>query len=137
MVYTDLSILETMKSELSFLFRNRNVPVTILPSISSNVALLALDSELFKTWVKRCETEKDSKRIELHSVEIQHVDMFGSRVGFVKIKADSTLVDGVTENKHQIPGICFLRGGSVAILVAMICKQLDDEVFSLLVDQPR
>ena len=81
--------------------------------------------------------EKDGKRIELESVEIQNVDMFGPRVGFVKIKADSTLVDGITHHQHRLPGICFLRGGAVTILVVLICEELDGQVFSVLVDQPR
>ena len=85
----------------------------------------------------RCEKEKDGKRIDLHSVEIQHVDLFGSRVGFLKINADSSLVDGKTKYTSRLPGICFLRGGSVAVLLALICEELDGEVFSLLVDQPR
>ena len=128
---------ERMKSEINFVFRNRVVPVTVLPSVSPTVAQAALDSELFKTWCKRCEGEKDGKRIEVESLEIQNVDMFGPRVGFLKIKADSTLVDGITHHQHRLPGICFLRGGSVAILVVLICEELDGEVFSILVDQPR
>jgi len=77
------------------------------------------------------------KRIDLLSVEIQHVDLFGSRVGFVKIDAESSLVDGRTKHTSRLPGICFLRGGSVAVLLALICEELDGEVFSLLVEQPR
>lgn len=126
-----------MISDLSFIFRDQRIPVSFSSSVSPEIAQSALASDLFRTWLKRCEKEKDGKRLELHSVEIQHVDMFGPRVGFVKINADSTLVDGATENKHRLPGICFLRGGSVAILVALICEELGGEVFSLLVDQPR
>jgi hypothetical protein len=126
-----------MDYELTFNFRDQTVPVSFLSSISREVAQLALDSEVFKTWSKRCEREKDGKRIEVHSVEIQHVDMFGPRVGFVKINAESFLVDGVTKFQHRLPGICFLRGGAVAILVLMICEEEDGRVYSLLVDQPR
>jgi hypothetical protein len=123
--------------DLTFLFRDHEIPVSYLSGISHDTAQLALESHLFKTWVARCEREKDGKRIDLHSVEIQHVDLFGSRVGFVKIHAESTLSDGITNNKSRLPGICFLRGGSVAVLMALICRELDGEVFSLLVDQPR
>lgn len=125
-----------MDSDLSFVFRNRRVPVTFLPSISGQTARRAVDSEIFQTWSKRCEKENLGKKIEIHGVEIQHVDMFGPRVGFVKIKANSTLVDGKTQHEHPLPGICFLRGGAVAILVALICRE-DGEVYSMLVDQPR
>jgi hypothetical protein len=124
-------------TNLTFPFREQQIPVTFLSSICRETAQRALESNLFKTWVARCEKEKDGKRIDLHSVEIQHVDLFGSKVGFVKINAESSLVDGVTENKSRLPGICFLRGGSVAVLVVLVCQELDGEVFSLLVDQPR
>ena len=62
---------------------------------------------------------------------------FGTRVGFVKIKADCTLIDGVTKHENRLPGICFLRGGSVAILVALVCEDEGNKVYSLLVEQPR
>lgn len=126
-----------MDSELTFKFRDQNVPVSFVSSISREVAQLALDSEVFKTWSKRCERAKGGKRLEVHSVEIQHVDMFGPRVGFVKINAESLLVDGATDFRHRLPGICFLRGGAVAVLVLMICEEEDGQVYSLLVDQPR
>ena len=122
---------------LTFPFRGQRIPVSYLSSICRETAQRALESNLFKTWVARCEKEKDGKRIDVHSVEIQHVDLFGSRVGFVKINADSSLVDGRTKYTSRLPGICFLRGGSVAVLLALICEELDGEVFSLLVDQPR
>ena len=69
--------------------------------------------------------------------------LFTQRVGFVKINADCTLVDGTTHHEHRLPGICFLRGSSVAILVALICEEEEEEegengeVYSLLVEQPR
>jgi hypothetical protein len=51
---------------LTFLFRGKNVPVTY-PSMSREVALLALESNPFQTWSKRCEQEDGQKRIEIHS----------------------------------------------------------------------
>jgi hypothetical protein len=132
-----LRVKKRLMANLSFSFRDQQIPVSYLSSISSATAKLALNSHLFKTWVTRCEKENDGKRIEINSVEIQHVDMFGTRVGFVKINADSVLVDTVTNCKNRLPGISFLRGGSVAILTVLVCKDLGGECFSLLVDQPR
>jgi ADP-sugar diphosphatase len=63
-------------------------------------------------------------------------------VGFVKIKTDCTLSDGKKNKDHEslqqprLPGICFLRGNGVAILVALFCEETG-QVFSLLVEQPR
>ena len=56
-------------------------------------------------------------------------------MGFVKIKADCRLVDGTTQHEHRLPGICFLRGNAVAILLALFCD--DGKTYSLLVEQPR
>ena len=52
------------------------------------------------------------------------------------MKADCRLVDGETKHEHPLPGICFLRGDSVGILVALVCKE-EKQVYSLLVEQPR
>ena len=69
-----------MESEaLTFLFRGSKVPVTHSDSVSPEVASLALESEVFCTWKSRCERENEGKHLELHSVEIQNVDMFGRR----------------------------------------------------------
>ena len=126
-----------MASSLSFRFRDKDVPVRYPSAISDDTAKLALKSEIFVEWYNRCEKKHGDKQIEIHSVELQSVDMFGPRVGFVKIKADCTLVDGATHHQHRLPGICFLRGGAVGILVALVCEEEGGKVYSLLVDQPR
>jgi len=53
----------------------------------------------------------------------------------MKIKTHTTLSDGDTEHDKPLPGICFLRGNAVSILVALFCE--DGKVYSLLTDQPR
>ena len=122
---------------LSFPFRARHVPVTFHPSLSRKAAEMAVASEPFTTWYRRCEKPQGLQQIEIHSVEIQSVDLFGARgVGFVKINSHCTLVvDGETHREHRLPGICFLRGSAVSIFVALYCE--DGSVHSLLVDQPR
>ena len=55
-------------------------------------------------------------------------------VGFLKIKSDCTLEDDATGESVRLPGICFLRGNAVTILVALFCQ---DEQYALLVEQPR
>jgi ADP-sugar diphosphatase len=124
-------------ADLSFPFRGRRVPVTKSDGVTTNDATLSVDSDPFKTWYLNCEREtKDNKSIEIHSVELQSVDLFGARrVGFIKINSECTLVDGDTHHEHRLPGICFLRGNAVTILVALFCE--DGSTYSLLVDQPR
>jgi diketogulonate reductase-like aldo/keto reductase/8-oxo-dGTP pyrophosphatase MutT (NUDIX family) len=125
----------TNNAQLSFPFRGRPVPVTFHPSVALDLAEKALNSEPFQTWVSRCEKNHNNKRLELHSVEIQSVDLFGQKVGFCKLKSHCTLVDGDAHHEeHSLPGICFLRGNAVSILVALCCN---GETYSLLVEQPR
>jgi ADP-sugar diphosphatase len=54
--------------------------------------------------------------------------MFGPRVGFMKFKAD-VKVDGKAP-----PGIVFMRGGAVAVLVVL---KHDSTLYTVLVRQPR
>lgn len=52
------------------------------------------------------------ENLQVHNVEVQSIDLFGPRIGFMKIKAEVT-------NKAlgvRVPGIVFLRGDAVAVL---------------------
>lgn len=68
---------------LSFEFRGRRIPVTVAAGVPVEHARRALVSKPFVTWYQRCEASssgrRSSKRIEIHGVEIQSVDMFGAR----------------------------------------------------------
>jgi len=59
---------------------------------------------------------------------VQSVDMFGPRVGFMKFKAD-VKVDGKAP-----PGIVFMRGGAVPVLVVLKCSST---AYTVMVRQPR
>jgi ADP-sugar diphosphatase len=68
-----------------------------------------------------------------------HIRFSFRGVGFVKIKSHCTLnteSQQQTITHHALPGICFLRGHAVTILVALICAETNT-TYSLLVDQPR
>lgn len=122
-------------TDLSIRFRDLEVPITH-PAVSRELVEKALDSEIFQTWISRTEKEVSNKKIILHGVEIQSVDMFGSRrVGFVKLKADASLCTDGVEAQSKIPGIALLRGNAVAVLVALICD--DGQIYTILVDQAR
>ena len=66
--------------------------------------------------------------LEVRGVHVSEVDMFGARVGFLKMRADVRR-DGV-----EIPGIVFCRGGAVAILPLLTCG---GERFVVCCRQPR
>mmetsp|Transcript_24908 Transcript_24908/g.37851 ORF Transcript_24908/g.37851 Transcript_24908/m.37851 type:complete len:282 (-) Transcript_24908:325-1170(-) len=124
-----------MSNSLNVLFRDDRVPVKY-PNVSKECAEEAVKCGMFKRWIARCEQIVDNKTMNIHEVEIQPVDMFGKRgVGFVKIKADVSLVVNGKEEEKKIPGIAFLRGDAVGILVALCCE--DGKVYTVLVEQPR
>jgi len=110
-----------MSAALCVGFRDTQISVTH-PHVSTELAKKAVASDTFKTWLHNCEKVIDKKTIILRSVEIQNVDMFGPhKVGFIKIKAEAYLVFDGIEQPKALPGIAFLRGNAVGILVALIC----------------
>ena len=58
-----------------------------------------------------------SEKFKITDITIQSIDMFGSRVGFVKFKA--TVYDSAYK---LIPSIVFMRGGAVAMLPVYIVE---------------
>ena len=94
-----------------------------------------LESRIFLDWIDACEDDPDLFITKIH---IQSVDMFGKRVGFVKLisdaKARSSAECSEGNELVSVPGIVFLRGASVAILVVLICKGKE---YTLLAYQPR
>ncbi|CAI2185495.1 18997_t:CDS:2 [Funneliformis geosporum] len=113
-----------------------HVPVTTAqPNI--NVTSV-LEFNPFKDWVSSISKETHSgekKEIEIRKVEIQNVDYFGPKIGFVKFKVDARLI----ETGKNIPGIVFMRGGSVAVLLILRSKDQDDIITEhvVLTQQPR
>ncbi|KAF2653118.1 hypothetical protein K491DRAFT_680809 [Lophiostoma macrostomum CBS 122681] len=80
----------------------------------------------FQTWAKALKKAlelKNDKRnnhiltkdFTLNGIEIQSVNLFGPKIGFVKLEANITR----TDDGSKLPGIAFLRGGSVAILMIL------------------
>jgi ADP-sugar diphosphatase len=80
----------------------------------------------FKVWIstlQRSLARQQSPSHEFHgdpyilrTIDIQAVDRFGgSRLGFIKLKADVSNARG-----ESLPGSVFLRGGSVGMLVGSI-----------------
>jgi ADP-sugar diphosphatase len=69
---------------------------------------------------------------ELNKIKIQSVDWFGKRIGFVKLQAYIRNAKNV-----ELPGIAFLRGGSVAVLMILRPRDSRDERWVVMTDQPR
>jgi ADP-sugar diphosphatase len=93
------------------------------PSLAAVVNLPSLDAfRAFQQWTSRLSRNLQSQSNESHafhsdpyklrSVNIQARDMFGSKIGFLKLSATVTSGEG-----ESLGGAIFLRGPSVAMMV--------------------
>lgn len=95
----------------------------------------------FQDWKatlrKNLEAQKDPKHVHhsdqysLQEISIQSVDWFGDKIGFVKLAAK------IQNGKTDLPGIAFLRGGSVAVLMVLRPEGTKDERYVVMTEQPR
>jgi ADP-sugar diphosphatase len=95
----------------------------IVSLLSEEVVEKAMSSQKMVKWV-----EKLSPDFEIEKLDIQNIDMFGPNVGFIKFNAT------VKCKGEPVPGIVFMRGGSVAILIIL---SLGGEKFILCTKQAR
>ncbi|XP_043700524.1 nudix hydrolase 14, chloroplastic isoform X1 [Telopea speciosissima] len=103
------------------------------PGISQNEFRDAIESSLFKQWLKNMQSETGilaQGNMSLKRVLIQGVDMFGKRVGFLKFKAD--VID--METGKKVPSIVFSRGPAVAVLILL---DSEGETYAVLTEQAR
>ncbi|XP_031125155.1 nudix hydrolase 14, chloroplastic isoform X1 [Ipomoea triloba] len=109
------------------------VSVVAAPGLSDTQFKNAIESSLFKQWLKNIQTETGllaNGSMSLTQVLIQGVDMFGKRVGFLKFKAD--IID--KETGQKVPGIVFARGPAVAVLIIL---ESEGENYVVLTEQVR
>jgi ADP-sugar diphosphatase len=92
--------------------------------ISGKDCELAVKSEQFQNWFQELPSF-----FAVRSIEFQSVDIIHEQVRFIKFKADVADSEG-----KPLPGIVFMRGGSVAILVVLECE---GEEYTVLTLQPR
>jgi len=71
---------------------------------------IAINAGPFKEWLEKFNTNE----MTLKSVRFQSIDMFGSKVGFLKFFA------AVEKDGKKLPGIVFMRGPAVAILTILV-----------------
>jgi ADP-sugar diphosphatase len=135
-------------SPLTFDLTEFDPPVTV--RLTSNIhkdQLLGFPA--FQTWTTTLksslarQTQADhpfhSTPYSLKSVTVQSVDYFGidpitqePKLGFVKIQADVRNKEG-----DYLPGIAFLRGGSVAMLIILRPSDSKNERWVIMTEQPR
>eukprot|EP00762_Andalucia_godoyi_P005164 ANDGO_03994.mRNA.1 hypothetical protein len=86
----------------------------------------------FRKWLLRLEREKD---LSLSAIQVQSVDFFGPRIGFMKLVADITRID--VSPPVSVPGVVFLRGSSVAVLVVIKSESASREPMVVVTRQAR
>ncbi|XP_050227530.1 nudix hydrolase 14, chloroplastic [Mercurialis annua] len=113
---------------------NQPVEIIAAPGVSDSSFRSAIDSSLFKQWLKNLQSETTgilaTSSFSLKRVLIQGVDMFGYRIGFLKFKAD--IID--QETGQTVPGIVFARGPAVTVLILL---DAEGETYAVLTEQVR
>ncbi|KAI9260495.1 hypothetical protein BDA99DRAFT_439767 [Phascolomyces articulosus] len=115
---------------------NQSVPINngTTSSITPEIFKQILEFVPFKDWVTQMDKAQRERgnEMDIRSIEIQSLDFFGSsKLGFIKFKTDVRF----KENGKSAPGIVFMRGGSVSVLIILRCPEKVDQV--LLTLQPR
>lgn len=107
-----------------------SLPIVADAAVSQELLAKAVADPRFKAWL-----ESVDDRYLVKTVRVQNVDMFGPvKVGFIKFSAD--VVDSLAQGDKvkNLPGIVFMRGGAVAIVMALKCK---GKLKTILTVQPR
>ncbi|KAF2469747.1 uncharacterized protein BDR25DRAFT_304203 [Lindgomyces ingoldianus] len=122
-------------------FATDSPEITVYLTDEANEAQL-LSFPAFKEWLATLKSSLAQQkfsdhsfykdRYSLRSIKIQSVDWFGPRIGFVKLKAEIKNSSG-----EELPGIVFLRGGSVAVLMILRPTDARDERWVIMTEQPR
>lgn len=93
-----------------------DVPITAVPGIDKQ---LVINAKVFKQWMYAIDADP---ALSVKDIELQSVDMFGPKVGFIKFKATAMLNIGGDEGLIEVPGVVFMRGGAVGVLVILECE---------------
>jgi ADP-sugar diphosphatase len=113
-----------------------HVPEVLLPGNASEAQLRQFTA--FVTWHDTLKanlalqyTQPDhafhNDPYTLRKVEVQSVDWFGPKIGFVKIESVIRNSKDPSLPESKLPGIAFLRGGSVAVLMILRPSDSMDE----------
>ena len=113
-------------SKWSVKMHGEEVPVSHSVGLAEEHVRAALEHQMFLDWVERMGSSTDYR---VNSIDIQSIDMFGPNVGFIKFKADVRDREG-----GFVPGVVFMRGGAVTVLVILECE---GEEHVILTVQPR
>jgi ADP-sugar diphosphatase len=131
-----------MSGDRSFVLDGFRNPVRVVLKASITEKQL-LNFPAFVTWKSTLRTNLELQYqdeshqfhdhpFELQSIEVQSVDWILLKLLFVKLKATIT-----NDENKELPGIIFLRNGSVAMLMILRPKDTRDERWVVMTEQPR
>jgi ADP-sugar diphosphatase len=130
--------------ENSFILEDWDQPVRVVlqPGLTSLTKDEILRFKAFNEWSKALRSSLDKQKhhdhpfhaapYQLRQVTIQSFDKARGRILFVKLFA---LIQN--DKKETLPGVVFLRGGSVAILMILRPSDALDERYVVMTEQPR
>lgn len=119
-------------------------PTTPTPKLPANLTSAQLLSfKPYTSWLSSLTSSLSQQQQPSHpfhsdpyilrSLTVSHADFFGQRIGFLNVTASLTNSAG-----ESLPGMAFLRGGSVAVLVILQEEEGGEgEEWALLTVQPR
>jgi len=114
------------------------IPITFSSGIAEDVINKVVESlsqpnSKFNKWYFKC----IDNNIDIRSVKIDAVTMFGPNVGFLYLTADSRVIKNKeTEEMQQLPGVTFIRGDAVCCL--FVIKNTTNDTYNMvLVEQAR
>ncbi|KAK0127393.1 hypothetical protein ONS96_006938 [Cadophora gregata f. sp. sojae] len=101
----------------------------------------------FITWRKTLKESLEGQSLPTHpfhenpyklkSITIQSVDRFRANIGFVKLKALVENEERPNKEASKLPGVVFLRGGSIAMLMILRPSDSNTERWVIMTEQPR
>jgi 8-oxo-dGTP pyrophosphatase MutT (NUDIX family) len=114
------------------------MPITFSSGITEDVVnkvveSFSLPNSKFNKWYFKC-MDND---INIKSVKIDAVTMFGPNIGFLYLTADSSVIKNKdTEEMQELPGVTFIRGDAVCCL--FVIKNTTYDTYNMvLVEQAR
>ena len=112
-----------------------SIMVYYSPHLNVQHVQLTVRSNQFNDWLGLVTSQEC---LNVKSILIQDIDMFGPRPGFIKLRTDvDKLVDeDGKQSWKRVPGIVFMRGGAVGILVILIDNETQKK-YTLLTKQAR
>jgi hypothetical protein len=120
--------------------QKNDINITWSEQVKEDVVDLVLKAGPFVDWLHEVDQidnpDPTKPELAIDKLHIQHVDMFGPKVGFIKFEVVARTWNEKMQQIAVVPGVVFMRGGSVGILCILIEVETNIE-YALITLQPR